>query len=72
MARRPRRARLQLRSVDPASALLQGALWARVGLATWMVAVAVLYTVLTALGVIGTINSLFGQLGSSQAMLVAL
>lgn len=65
MMRPARRARLQLRRVDPASALRQAAAWAAVGFAVWMVAVTVLYAVLAALGVIDTVNTLFGQVASA-------
>lgn len=63
--RPPRRARLQLRHVDPFSALRQAALWSGVGFAVWTVAVIVLYTVLAAPGVIGTVNALFGQVATA-------
>lgn len=62
--RRPRRARLQLRRVDPASALRQAAMWSGVGFAVWMIAVTVLYAMLAALGVVGAVNTLFGQVAS--------
>lgn len=65
VARSRRRARVQLRRVDPGSALRQAAVWSGVGFAVWLVAVTVLYGVLAALGVIGTVNTLFGQVTSA-------
>jgi hypothetical protein len=64
--RGPRRARLQLRHIDTWSALKISFVLSIALFFIWMVAVGVLYAVLSALGVFGTINELFGQLGSSS------
>jgi hypothetical protein len=64
--RGPRRARLQLRHIDTWSALKISFVLSIALFFIWMVAVGVLYGVLSALGVFGTINELFGQLGSSS------
>ena len=62
--RGPRRARLQLRHIDTWSALK---IYLVVSIAlffVWMVAVGILYGVLSGLGVFGTLNDLIGQLSS--------
>jgi hypothetical protein len=64
-SRGPRRARLQLRHIDTWSALKISLVLSIALFFIWMVAVAVLYGVLSALGVFHTLNDLFGQLGSS-------
>jgi hypothetical protein len=64
--RGPRRARLQLRHIDTWSALKISLVLSIALFFIWMVAVAVLYGVLSALGVFDTLNDLFGQLGSSS------
>jgi hypothetical protein len=65
-SRGPRRARLQLRHIDTWSALKISLVLSIALFFIWMVAVAVLYGVLSALGVFQTLNDLFGQLGSSS------
>jgi hypothetical protein len=64
--RGPRRARLQLRHVDIWSAFKISFVLSIAMFFIWMVAVGVLYGVLSALGVFDTLNSLFGQLGSAS------
>ena len=65
-SRGPRRARLQLRHVDTWSALKISLVLSIALFFIWMVAVGVLYGVLSALGVFDTLNDLFGQLGSAS------
>ena len=62
-SRGPRRARLQLRHIDTWSALKISLVLSIALFFIWMVAVGVLYGVLSALGVFDTLNDLFGQLG---------
>jgi hypothetical protein len=62
--RGPRRARLQLRHVDTWSALKISLVLSIALFFIWMVAVGILYMVLSALGVFDTLNDLFGQVGS--------
>lgn len=64
--RGPRRARLQLRHIDTWSALKISFVLSIALFFIWMVAVAVLYGVLSALGVFDTLNELFGQLGTTS------
>jgi Transmembrane domain of unknown function (DUF3566) len=64
--RGPRRARLQLRHVDIWSAFKISFVLSIAMFFIWMVAVGVLYGVLSALGVFETLNDLFGQLGSAS------
>jgi hypothetical protein len=64
--RGPRRARLQLRHIDIWSAFKISLVLSIALFFIWMVAVAVLYGVLSALGVFHTLNDLFGQLGSGS------
>jgi hypothetical protein len=61
--RGPRRARLQLRHIDTWSAFKISFVLSIALFFIWMVAVGVLYGVLGSLGVFGTLNELFGQLG---------
>src|SRR4051794_20809631 len=63
--RGPRRARLQLRHIDTWSALKISLVLSIALFFIWMVAVGVLYGVLSGLGVFNTLNELFGQLSSS-------
>ena len=65
-SRGPRRARLQLRHIDTWSALKISLVLSIALFFIWMVAVGVLYGVLSALGVFKTLNDLFGQLGSAS------
>jgi Transmembrane domain of unknown function (DUF3566) len=69
--RGPRRARLQLRHIDTWSALKISLVLSIALFFIWMVAVGVLYGVLSALGVFETVNDLFGQLGSASGNEVA-
>ena len=68
---RPRRARLQLRHLDIWSAFKISFVLSIAMFFIWMVAVGVLYGVLSALGVFETLNALFGQLGSASGSEVA-
>jgi hypothetical protein len=65
-SRGPRRARLQLRHIDTWSALKISLVLSIALFFIWMVAVGVLYGVLSALGVFQTLNDLFGQLSSAS------
>ena len=62
----PRRARLQLRHIDIWSAFKISLVLSIALFFIWMVAVGILYGVLSALGVFDTLNDLFGQLGSAS------
>ena len=64
--RGPRRARLQLRHIDTWSALKISLVLSIALFFIWMVAVGVLYGVLSGLGVFDTLNDLFGQLGTAS------
>jgi Transmembrane domain of unknown function (DUF3566) len=64
--RGPRRARLQLRHIDTWSAFKISFVLSVALFFIWMVAVGVLYGVLSGLGVFDTLNELFGQLSSSS------
>jgi hypothetical protein len=64
VGRGPRRARLQLRHIDAWSALKISLVVSIALFFVWMVAVGILYGVLSGLGVFGTLNDLIGQLSS--------
>ena len=64
--RGPRRARLQLRHIDTWSAFKISLVLSIALFFIWLVAVGVLYGVLSGLGVFATLNELFGQLGSAS------
>ncbi|WP_245817445.1 DUF3566 domain-containing protein [Geodermatophilus saharensis] len=64
--RGPRRARLQLRHIDTWSALKISLVLSIALFFVWMVAIGILYGVLSGLGVFDTLNDLFGQLGTSS------
>ncbi|MGX5657877.1 DUF3566 domain-containing protein, partial [Geodermatophilus nigrescens] len=64
--RGPRRARLQLRHIDTWSALKISLVVSIAMFFIWMVAVGVLFGVLSGLGVFDTLNDLFGQLGTAS------
>src|SRR3954471_906657 len=64
--RGPRRGRLQLRHIDIWSACKISLVLSIALFFIWMVAVGILYGVLSALGVFDTLNDLFGQLGSAS------
>jgi hypothetical protein len=63
--RGPRRARLQLRHLDTWSVLKISLVLSIALFFIWMVAVGILYGVLSGLGVFDTLNDLFGQIGTS-------
>ncbi|MGK5113535.1 MULTISPECIES: DUF3566 domain-containing protein [unclassified Geodermatophilus] len=65
-ARGPRRARLQLRHIDTWSALKISLVLSIAMFFIWMVAIGILYGVLSGLGVFETLNDLFGQLGTAS------
>ncbi|MGY1702320.1 DUF3566 domain-containing protein [Geodermatophilus sp. SYSU D00766] len=65
--RGPRRARLQLRHIDTWSALKISLVLSIALFFVWMVAIGILYGVLSGLGVFETLNDLFGQLGTSSS-----
>jgi len=65
-ARGPRRGRLQLRHIDTFSALKISLVLSIALFFIWMVAVGLLYGVLSGLGVFDTLNDLFGQLGTAS------
>ncbi|HWU05481.1 MAG TPA: DUF3566 domain-containing protein, partial [Streptomyces sp.] len=64
--RGPRRARLQLRHIDTWSALKISLVLSIALFFVWMVAVGVLYGVLSGLGVFDTLNDLIGQLSTAS------
>ena len=64
--RGPRRARLQLRHIDTWSALKISLVLSIALFFIWMVAVGVLYGVLSGLGVFDTLNDLIGQLSTAS------
>lgn len=63
--RGPRRARLQLRHIDTWSALKISLVLSIALFFVWMVAVGILYGVLSGLGVFDSVNDLIGQVSSS-------
>ena len=65
-ARGPRRARLQLRNIDTWSALKISLVLSIAFFFVWMVAVGLLYGVLSQLGVFDTLNDILGQLSDSD------
>jgi hypothetical protein len=65
-SRGPRRARLQLRHIDTWSALKISLVLSIALFFVWMVAVGVLYGVLSGLGVFDTLNDLIGQLSTTS------
>jgi hypothetical protein len=64
--RGPRRARLQLRHIDTWSGFKISFVLSVALFFIWLVAVGVLYGVLSGLGVFDTLNDLFGQLGTAS------
>lgn len=64
-ARGPRRAKLQIRHLDPWSTLKLSLVLAIAFFFVWMVAVGVLYGVLNGMGVFDKINSLFTEISSN-------
>ncbi len=65
-ARTPRKARLQLRHIDTWSAMKISLVLSIVMFFVWMVAVGILYGVLSGLGVFTAINDTVGQLGGEN------
>ncbi len=65
-ARAPRKARLQLRHIDTWSAMKISLVLSIVMFFVWMVAVGILYGVLSGLGVFSAINDTVGQLGGES------
>lgn len=65
-ARGPRKARLQLRHIDTWSAMKISLVLAVVMFFVWMVAVGILYGVLSGLDVFDAINDTVGQLGGEE------
>ncbi len=63
-ARGPRRAKLQIRHIDPWSTLKLSLVLAIAFFFVWMVAVGILYGVLSGMGVFDSVNSLFNELGT--------
>ena len=64
--RGPRRAKLQLRHIDTWSSFKISLVLSIALFFIWMVAIGILYGVLSGLGVFNTLNDLFGQLGSAN------
>ena len=69
-ARGPRRAKLQIRHIDPWSTLKLSLVLAVAFFFVWMIAVAVLYGVLSAMGVFESIDGLFAELGTDAGRIV--
>ncbi|RBY88664.1 DUF3566 domain-containing protein [Blastococcus sp. TF02A-26] len=65
-ARGPRRARLQLRHIDTWSALKISLVLSIVLFFVWMIAIAILYGVLSGLGVFDALNNLVGTLENTS------
>nr|MDQ3579682.1 DUF3566 domain-containing protein [Actinomycetota bacterium] len=66
--RGPRKARLQLRHIDTWSAMKISLVLSIVMFFVWMVAVGILYGVLSGLGVFDAINSTIGSLGGEETV----
>ncbi|WP_234356378.1 DUF3566 domain-containing protein [Blastococcus sp. Marseille-P5729] len=62
----PRRAKLQIRHIDPWSTLKLSLVLAVAFFFVWMIAVAILYGVLSTMGVFESIDSMFAELGASE------
>lgn len=62
--RRPRRAKLQIRHIDPWSTLKLSLVVSIAFFFVWMIAVGLLYAILNSMGVFDSINSLFSELNS--------
>ena len=66
----PRRAKLQIRHIDPWSTLKLSLVLAVAFFFVWMVAVGILYGVLSAMGVFSSIDSTFSEFGGSGGSVV--
>lgn len=66
----PRRAKLQIRHIDPWSTLKLSLVLAVAFFFVWMIAVAILYGVLSTMGVFDSIDSLFAELGGESENIV--
>lgn len=66
----PRRAKLQIRHIDPWSTLKLTLVLAVAFFFVWMIAVAILYGVLSTMGVFESIDSLFAELGGESGNIV--
>lgn len=66
----PRRAKLQIRHIDPWSTLKLSLVLAVAFFFVWMIAVAILYGVLSTMGVFESIDSLFAELGGESENIV--
>ena len=66
----PRRAKLQIRHIDPWSTLKLSLVLAVAFFFVWMIAVAILYGVLSTMGVFESIDSMFAELGGSGGNIV--
>lgn len=66
----PRRAKLQIRHIDPWSTLKLSLVLAVAFFFVWMIAVAILYGVLSTMGVFQSIDSLFAELGGESENIV--
>lgn len=66
----PRRAKLQIRHIDPWSTLKLSLVLAVAFFFVWMVAVGILYGVLSAMGVFESIDSMFSELGGSSGNII--
>lgn len=66
----PRRAKLQLRHIDPWSTLKLSLVLAVAFFFVWMIAVAILYGVLSTMGVFESIDSMFAELGGEMGTIV--
>ena len=66
----PRRAKLQVRHIDPWSTLKLSLVLAVAFFFVWMIAVAILYGVLSTMGVFDAIDSTFAELGGSSGNIV--
>lgn len=68
--RGPRRAKLQIRHIDPWSTLKLSLVLAVAFFFVWMIAVAILYGVLSGMGVFESIDSMFTDLGGKTTTIV--
>lgn len=66
----PRRAKLQVRHIDPWSTLKLTLVLAVAFFFVWMIAVAILYGVLSTMGVFESIDSMFAELGGESGSIV--
>ncbi|WP_153504422.1 DUF3566 domain-containing protein [Cumulibacter manganitolerans] len=66
----PRRAKLQIRHIDPWSTLKLSLVLAVAFFFVWMIAIAILYGVLSTMGVFDSIDSMFAELGGSSGNIV--